>query len=50
MDTFGRLDVPVDNAGYGQIAPFEQISAEDFQANVDTRFYGVVTPPAPPYR
>jgi len=30
------------NAGYGQIAPFEQISAEDFQAVVDTCFYGVV--------
>ncbi len=41
-DTFGRLDVLVNNAGYGQIAPFEQISAEDFQAVVDTCFYGVV--------
>jgi NAD(P)-dependent dehydrogenase (short-subunit alcohol dehydrogenase family) len=42
VDTFGRLDVLVNNAGYGQIAPFEQMSAEDFQAIVDTRFYGVV--------
>jgi NAD(P)-dependent dehydrogenase (short-subunit alcohol dehydrogenase family) len=42
VDTFGRLDVLVNNAGYGQIAPFEQISAEDFQAVVDTCFYGVV--------
>jgi NAD(P)-dependent dehydrogenase (short-subunit alcohol dehydrogenase family) len=42
VDTFGRLDVLVNNAGYGQIAPFEQISAEDFQAIVDTCFYGVV--------
>ena len=39
---FGRLDVLVNNAGYGQIAPFEQMSAEDFQAVVDTCFYGVV--------
>jgi NAD(P)-dependent dehydrogenase (short-subunit alcohol dehydrogenase family) len=42
VNTFGRLDVLVNNAGYGQIAPFEQISAEDFQAVVDTCFYGVV--------
>src|SRR6202045_4950793 len=42
VDTFGRLDVLVNNAGYGQIAPFEQISAEDFQAIVDPCFYGVV--------
>jgi len=40
--TFGRLDVLVNNAGYGQFAPFEQMSAEDFQAVVDTCFYGVV--------
>jgi NAD(P)-dependent dehydrogenase (short-subunit alcohol dehydrogenase family) len=40
--SFGRLDVLVNNAGYGQFAPFEQMSAEDFQAVVDTCFYGVV--------
>jgi NAD(P)-dependent dehydrogenase (short-subunit alcohol dehydrogenase family) len=42
VDTFGRLDVLVNNAGYGQFSPFEQMSAEDFQAIVDTCFYGVV--------
>jgi NAD(P)-dependent dehydrogenase (short-subunit alcohol dehydrogenase family) len=42
VDTFGRLDVLVNNAGYGQFAPFEQMTAEDFQAVVDTCFYGVV--------
>src|SRR6202166_1857780 len=42
VDTFGRLDVLVNNAVYGQIAPFEQMSTVDFQAVVDTCFYGVV--------
>src|SRR6202049_2400106 len=42
VDSFGSLDVLVNNAGYGQIAPFEQMSAEDFQAVMDTCFYGIV--------
>jgi NADP-dependent 3-hydroxy acid dehydrogenase YdfG len=42
VDTFGRLDVLVNNAGYGQVAPFEQMSGEDFKAVLDTCFYGVV--------
>src|ERR1700756_1887826 len=42
VDTFGRLDVLVNNADYGQFAPLEQMRAEDFQAIVDTCFYGVV--------
>jgi NAD(P)-dependent dehydrogenase (short-subunit alcohol dehydrogenase family) len=42
VSAFGRLDVVVNNAGYGDIAPFEQLSSERFKAVVDTNFYGVV--------
>src|SRR3989440_7234078 len=42
VDVFGHLDVVVNNAGYGDIAPFEQVSSERFKAVVDTNFYGVV--------
>ena len=42
MDTFGRLDVVVNNAGYGDVAPFEQLSPERFKSVMDTNFYGVV--------
>jgi hypothetical protein len=41
VTTFGRLDVVVNNAGYGDIAPFEQLSTERFKAVMDN-FYGVV--------
>ena len=42
VEAFGRLDVVVNNAGYGDIAPFEQLSSERFKALMDTNFYGVV--------
>lgn len=42
VDAFGRLDVVVNNAGYGDMAPFEQLSSERFKALIDTNFYGVV--------
>lgn len=42
VSAFGRFDVLVNNAGYGQFGVFEQISPEDFKAVVDTCFYGVV--------
>jgi hypothetical protein len=32
VDVFGRLDIVVNNAGYGDIAPFEQVSSESFRA------------------
>lgn len=39
---FGRLDVVVNNAGYGDTAPFEQVSSARFKAVIDTNFFGVV--------
>jgi len=42
VEAFGRLDVVVNNAGYGDVAPFEQLSSDRFKAVVDTNFYGVV--------
>jgi NAD(P)-dependent dehydrogenase (short-subunit alcohol dehydrogenase family) len=42
IDGFGRLDVLVNNAGFGHVAPFEQAPEEDFRAQIDTNFYGVV--------
>src|SRR6266478_3371071 len=42
VDAFGRLDVVVNNAGYGDIAPFEQLTSARFKALMDTNFYGVV--------
>jgi NAD(P)-dependent dehydrogenase (short-subunit alcohol dehydrogenase family) len=42
VDAFGRLDVLVNNAGFGDVAPFEQLSSQRFKAVIDTNFYGVV--------
>jgi NAD(P)-dependent dehydrogenase (short-subunit alcohol dehydrogenase family) len=42
VGAFGRLDVLVNNAGYGDVAPFEQLSSERFKAVIDTNFFGVV--------
>lgn len=42
VQAFGRLDVLVNNAGYGYIAPFEQTSEADFRAQIETNLFGVV--------
>jgi len=42
VTAFGHLDVVVNNAGYGDFSPFEQMSSERFKAVIDTNLYGVV--------
>lgn len=39
---FGRLDVVVNNAGYGDLAAIEDVTDADFKAQMDTNFYGTV--------
>lgn len=42
LDKYGRLDVLVNNAGYGYFAPFEQMTSEQFRDVVETCLFGVV--------
>ncbi|MEU1591057.1 oxidoreductase [Micromonospora sp. NPDC005710] len=42
VETFGRLDILVNNAGYADVAAIEDTSEDDFRAQVEANFYGVV--------
>ncbi|GAA3634955.1 SDR family NAD(P)-dependent oxidoreductase [Kineosporia mesophila] len=42
LKAFGRLDVVVNNAGYGDLAAFEDMAPDMFRAQMETNFYGVV--------
>ncbi len=39
---FGHLDVVVNNAGYANLDPIEDVTEESFRDQMDTNFYGVV--------
>jgi NAD(P)-dependent dehydrogenase (short-subunit alcohol dehydrogenase family) len=39
---FGRLDVVVNNAGYANSAPIEEMTEVDFRAQIETNLFGVV--------
>jgi NAD(P)-dependent dehydrogenase (short-subunit alcohol dehydrogenase family) len=40
--TFGKLDVLVNNAGYGNVAPVEDTTLEEFRAQIETNLFGVI--------
>ena len=41
-DHFGRLDVVVNNAGYGHFGMIEELSEEDIRAQMETNFFGAL--------
>jgi NAD(P)-dependent dehydrogenase (short-subunit alcohol dehydrogenase family) len=41
-EAFGQIDVVVNNAGYGFIGAFEEMTADEFKGQIDTNFWGVV--------
>lgn len=42
VEIFGRLDVLVNNAGYADVASIEDMPYDDFRAQIETNFFGVV--------
>jgi NAD(P)-dependent dehydrogenase (short-subunit alcohol dehydrogenase family) len=42
VDEFGSLDVVVNNAGYANSAPIEEMADQDFRAQIETDLFGVV--------
>jgi NAD(P)-dependent dehydrogenase (short-subunit alcohol dehydrogenase family) len=42
IKTFGRLDVLVNNAGYGNVSPIEDTSLAEFRAQIETNLFGVI--------
>jgi NAD(P)-dependent dehydrogenase (short-subunit alcohol dehydrogenase family) len=41
-EAFSRIDVVVNNAGYGFMGAFEEMSPDEFKGQIDTNFWGVV--------
>src|SRR5258708_22411298 len=42
IQTFGGLNVLVNNAGYGNVCPVEDTPLPDFRAQIETNLFGVI--------
>ena len=42
VDRFGSLDVVVNNAGYGNVAPIEDTSIAEFREQIETNLFGTI--------
>ena len=42
LSKFGRVDVVVNNAGYGLSGPFEELSEEQARKQMDVNFFGLI--------
>jgi NAD(P)-dependent dehydrogenase (short-subunit alcohol dehydrogenase family) len=42
IQQFGRIDVVVNNAGYGFMGAFEEMKPQEFSGQIDTNFWGTV--------
>lgn len=42
VTAFGGLDVVVNNAGYANSAPIEEMAEDDFRAQIETNLFGVI--------
>ena len=42
LTSFGKLDVLVNNAGYGNVAPIEDTSIDEFRTQIETNLFGVI--------
>jgi NAD(P)-dependent dehydrogenase (short-subunit alcohol dehydrogenase family) len=42
VERFGSLDIVVNNAGYGNVAPIEDTPLDDFRAQIETNLFGTI--------
>lgn len=42
VERFGSLDVLINNAGYGNVAPVEDTPLEEFRAQIETNLFGAI--------